>query len=279
MTSISTRFPVAYAQEIDTGKLKEADIRELSGTEYRQFIIDALEARYNKLPDTANHAAYQPYATVEVNGRVVARIDNHGWAQMSNSLGARLSAQLPGEIDGQTGPVLAQKRAEIIAEALGGEVVNAPTALTQSAFDALRPPGITVDQTAMQADPLYQILQKTKQIESQFRAQQIAREGEAGAASPAAATDTAASAEEEASAVAEGKSDAVEAFMEYMAKTPEERYFEAFLNSKGMTEEAFQALPPAEQQALLKEFEQYVKRQVGDASAERLARAARSGLF
>ncbi|WP_422368037.1 hypothetical protein [Pelagibius sp.] len=79
--------------------------------------------------------------------------------------------------------------------------------------------------------------------------------------------------------VAEGKSDAVEAFLEYIAKTPEQRYFEAFLNAKNMTEEQFQALPPAEKQSLLKEFEEHVKQHVGEATAERMARAAGDGLL
>ena len=79
--------------------------------------------------------------------------------------------------------------------------------------------------------------------------------------------------------VANGKSDAVAAFREYMSKTPEERYFEAFLNSKGMTQEQFEAQSTADKNALLKEFEDYVKQKVGEATAERLARSAASSLL
>ncbi|NIA69117.1 hypothetical protein HBA54_11010 [Pelagibius litoralis] len=279
MTSISTGVPVADARQIDTSKLKSGGIRELTGEEYRKFIDDMekrLSVSYQTQPDTANHPAYQPYATVEVNGKVVARIDNHGWTQMSNSLGAKLSGKLPGMVNGQVGPALAQKRAEIIAEALGGKVVMAPTALTQPTFNNLPEPDIAVDQMAMHKDPLYLRLQKTKQIESQFRAQHIAQELDAD---DAKAADAAAIADGEAEAVEDGKSDAVRAFLEYMAKTPEERYFEAFLNSKGMTQEEFEALPPEEKQALMREFEDYVKQQVDKASAEQMARSAASKLL
>ena len=282
MTSISTGIPFADARQIDTSKLKNAGIRELTGEEYRKLIEDMekrLSLSQQTQPDIATHPAYQPYATVEVNGKVVARIDNHGWAQMSNGLGAKLAGHLPGSVNGQTGPVLAQKRAEMIAEALGGTVVMAPTALTQPAFNNLPQPSVTVDQAAIHKDPLYLILQKTKQIESQFRAQQIGQELEAGDAKGAGSADAAAPMDGESGAVEDGKSDAVRAFLEYMAKTPEERYFEAFLKSKGMTEEQFEALPPEEKQALMKEFEDYVKQHVEEASAERIARAAVAGLL
>lgn len=107
-----------------------------------------------------------------------------------------------------------------------------------------------------------------------FMAQQMAQTAADGAKTTTPEVEEGAD-----SPVDEGKSDAVEAFMEYMAKTPEERYFEAFLNAKGMTEESFHALPPEDKQALLREFEDYVKQHVGEASAERIARAAGSGLF
>lgn len=202
MTSIPTGIPVADARQIDTSKLKNAGIRELTGEEYRKFIDDMekrLGVSHQTRPDTSNHPAYQADAAV--------------------------------------------------------------------------------DQAAMRKDPLYLLLQKTKQIESQFRAQQIAQEPEADDAKGAGPADAGAPTDGEAGAVEDGKSDAVRAFLEYMAKTPEERYFEAFLKSKGMTEEQFQALPPEEKQALMKEFEDYVKQHVEDASAERIARAAGAGLF
>ena len=64
-----------------------------------------------------------------------------------------------------------------------------------------------------------------------------------------------------------------------MAKTPEERYFESFLKSKGMTKEEFEALPPEEQQALVTEFKEAVKQRVADENARKLTRTRFAGLL
>lgn len=130
------------------------------------------------------------------------------------------------------------------------------------------------DRAAGETDPQPDHQRGGPESATSFMTQQMAQTAADGAKTNTPAAEGAAD-----SPVEEGKSDAVEAFMEYMAKTPEERYFEAFLNAKGMTEEGFQALPPEDKQALLREFEDYVKRHLGDASAERIARAAGSGLF
>jgi hypothetical protein len=240
---------------------------QLTGEELQSHLArmeKLLEARYQQLPDLSGHPAYQDYATVEVNGQVVATIDNHGFTTTSNSVGARIGRLLPGDVNGQTGPVLAQARADIIAKALGGKVVKSASALTQAQFNGLPQPTATVDVEAMRADPLFAALQKSKQAASAFAAQQIAQVGsrDAGAAEDA-----------------EGDSPAVRAFLEYMAKTPEERYFETFLTAKGMTQEEFDALPAEDKRALLKDFEAYVKQSVENESAEKVARTSRSELL
>ncbi len=79
----------------------------------------------------------RPYATVTRNGKVIAKISNNGSVEASNALGSEI-----GEIlnDGLSrGPELAQKRARQIADALGGKVVKASTAQTQTQWQA-RPP-------------------------------------------------------------------------------------------------------------------------------------------
>lgn len=76
-----------------------------------------------------------------------------------------------------------------------------------------------------------------------------------------------------------GESAAVAAFLEFMAKTPEERYLESFLKARGMTQEEFESLPPEQQKALLKEFQEYVRQSVENDSAEKVARAVRSELL
>ncbi len=107
-------------------------------------------------------------------------------------------------------------------------------------------------------------LQKASQAETEFRTQQIAQEGDAVVS---AGDDD------------EEQSEAVKAFLDYMSKTPEERYFESFLKSKGMTKEEFEALPPEEKQALLKEFQEMVRERTEAESAKKLARTAASELL
>ena len=263
MTSVSTGYAASLAsvKQLDTSKLT---MKQLTSEELQSHFARMekfLEARHRQFPDLSSHPAYQDYATVEVNGKVVATIDNHGFATTSNSVGAKLAGQLPGSVNGKTGPVLAQVRAELIAGMLGGTVVKSASAITQAAFDRLPQPSVTVDQAALQADPLYASLQKARQAASTFAAQQIAQE-----------TD-------EAEAAGGNGSPAADAFLDYMAKTPEERYFEAFLKAKGMTKEKFEALPAEEQQALLQEFEEAVKQSVEAASIDEAARAEASGLL
>lgn len=275
MTAVSTGYPVsqAHVKPLDMSKLKPVQLTGEALQSHLARMEKLLEARYQQLPDLSGHPAYQDYATVEVNGQVVATIDNHGFTTTSNSVGARIGRLLPGDVNGQTGPVLAQARADIIAKALGGKVVKSSTALTQAEFRRLPEPKVTIDTEAMQADPLFAALQKSKQAASAFAAQQIAQEG-AQEGSPLKGSGDAGAAED-----AEGGSPAVRAFLEYMAKTPEERYFGAFLSAKGMTKEEFDALPAEEKRALLKEFEAYVKQSVENDSAEKVARTSRAELL
>jgi len=67
----------------------------------------------------------------------------------------------------------------------------------------------------------------------------------------------------------------VKAFLDYMSKSPEERYFEAFLKSRGMTAEDYEAMSPKEQQGLLKDFEDTLKQRLGQATEQSNAGSAR----
>ena len=111
-------------------------------------------------------------------------------------------------------------------------------------------------------------LQREKQAETEFHTQQLAQE---------LGVDHVASTDE--ADRPEYNSKAIQAFLDYMAKTPEERYFESFLKSKGMTKEEFEALPPEEQQALVTEFKEAVKQRVADENARKLTRTRFAGLL
>ncbi|WP_299615337.1 hypothetical protein [Pelagibius sp.] len=179
----------------------------------------------------------------------------------------------PGTMDHQD--LGARRRAKVPNAGQSSFLKRLETMLEARQTFASANPGAAATAFAIQRDGAFQLpAEKTQQIEIAIRAQQMAQAGEADDEASAGRAGAAAE-----SPVAEGKSDAVQAFLDYVAKTPEERYLEAFLNSKGLTEEQFQALPAEERQALLKQFEEFVKRQVGNATAERLARAAGTGLF
>ncbi|MBT5107277.1 MAG: hypothetical protein HOM25_01225 [Rhodospirillaceae bacterium] len=94
-------------------------------------------------------------------------------------------------------------------------------------------------------------LQKTKQSGTLFDAQKIAQEpaqvnAPEDAGSAAASDDSA--------------SDAVNKFLDYMSKTPEERYYEALLAEMGLTKEQLQALPPEERAKIEAEIQEKMQK-------------------
>lgn len=140
-----------------------------------------LDAASRSEPDPSvltSHPALQTYATVTVNGKVVATIDNQGVAGASNAVASRFADRISNEVNGSNGPDLAQLRAQQIAALLGGKVEKASTAMTQQQFnanpidpDALRP---RIDVEAMKQHPLYQQLQDIRAQRMAFLAQQEA---------------------------------------------------------------------------------------------------------
>ena len=177
MVPVSVGIPIDRpgVTRLDPSQLKTFKLHEAPEDLFQSMIRaqeKMLEWRHTTHPDTSQHPAYKEYATVEVGGKVVARIDNHGFVRTSNALGARLSGQLPGDMDGQTGPLLAQVRAEHIAALLGGKVRKSSDALTQGQFMALAGPRFVLDHEAMKEDPLYLALQNTKEARVLFLAQQ-----------------------------------------------------------------------------------------------------------
>lgn len=88
------------------------------------------------------------YAEVKVGDRVVATVTNSGYVQSSNALGGRVNSAL--DDDDSTGPTLAERRAQQIAQALGGTVVKADTAQTRAQW--LARPAITwsINYTSLQ---------------------------------------------------------------------------------------------------------------------------------
>ena len=68
-----------------------------------------------------------------------------------------------------------------------------------------------------------------------------------------------------------GQSAVVTALLDYMHKTPEERYFEAILKEKGLTPEQYDALPPKEKTELREMIMDEVReRMIADATKQAL---------
>ncbi len=153
-------------------KVKVLRVSEAPEQVYKKFIMTQekfLELRHSSTPDTSSNPAYQEYAKVKVNGKVVTKIDNHGWTETSNALSGNMLKGLPDSVNGnKAGPVLAQARAEYIAELLGGEVVKSSTALTQSQFGDTPRPKTEVDFKSLRNDPLYEQLQQIKLARTSF---------------------------------------------------------------------------------------------------------------
>ncbi|PCJ01068.1 MAG: hypothetical protein COB14_04085 [Alphaproteobacteria bacterium] len=182
MTSIQTGIYInsPHVTALDTSKMKAFHVSEAPEELYQSFISAEekfLKSQYTEHPDTSNHPLYQPYATVQVDGKTVATLYNSGSVSSSNALGAKIQKLFANENTNLSGPAGAQDRAGKIAELLGGTVEKSSTAMTQAQFNATGQPQGTVDYKAMHEDPMYEKLQKTKQARTLFLAQQIAQEG------------------------------------------------------------------------------------------------------
>jgi hypothetical protein len=148
-------IPVSELKQLDTSKLKAisiADLPELRDQMATHWLnMQAAEARMaTEVPDNAEQNIY---ATVKVNGKVVATLYNGGSSAMTNAAaGAVGDLQDPPGLNG--GPDLAQARAERIAKALGGTIEKAPTAITQSQWTPR--PDISTNYSRTQLDEAWQ---------------------------------------------------------------------------------------------------------------------------
>ncbi len=181
MTSIQAGISInnPNVKAIDTSTLKLFKVHEADEELYQRLIGGQekfLKHLYTQHPDTSSHPSTKPYATVEVNGKTAATLDNSGGASSSSPFSGRIQKLLASDDSNLTGPDGAQDRAEKIAELLGGTVVKSSTAITMAQFNAMPALKGTVNYQAMKNDPLYEQLQKTKEARTLFLAQQLAQE-------------------------------------------------------------------------------------------------------
>ena len=128
-------IPVSAVKALDMSGLKlisvrdNPELRDLMATNWlRMQAADAAAAT-----DVPDNAPQNIYATVKVNGKVVATLYNAGSSAMTNEAAAKVGdLQDPASLIG--GPDLAQWRAERIAKAVGGTIEKASTAIAQSVW-------------------------------------------------------------------------------------------------------------------------------------------------
>lgn len=93
------------------------------------------------------------YAEVKRNGKTIATLYNSGTLESPNAVAAQIR-DLPSVRDSQqSGPALAQARAEEIAALLGGSVEKSATAQTQTAWQASPKQQYVTDWEALRRDP------------------------------------------------------------------------------------------------------------------------------
>ncbi len=114
----------------------------------------------NVVTDVPDNAPQNIYATVKVNGKVVATLYNGGSSAMTNDAAAKVAdLQDPPGLSG--GPDLARWRAEHIAKAVGGTVEKASTAITQSAWKPRQT--TSTDYTRAQLDAAFEAMMAERQ--------------------------------------------------------------------------------------------------------------------
>lgn len=107
----------------------------------------------NSATDVPDNASQNIYANVKVNGKVVATLYNGGSSMMTNEAAAKVGdLRAPPGLTG--GPDLARWRAERIAEAVGGTVEKASTAIAQSEWN----PRGTTSSTRTQSDAAFEAM-------------------------------------------------------------------------------------------------------------------------
>lgn len=188
MTSISAGFSLdgANVHSIADSGIKSFSLQDAPDDLFQQIMegqLTMLRGQYSSMPSTSSNPTYKSYADVVVGGTVIAKIDNHGFVQSDNGLGGKINRLLgDGEEDAgsKSGPELARARAEKIAAAFGGRVVTAPTAMSQSAFDAVAQPTIKVDTERLTRDPQYLALQAVAAARPEFYAQLFGQDEAAG---------------------------------------------------------------------------------------------------
>ncbi|WP_347337111.1 hypothetical protein [Bradyrhizobium lablabi] len=154
-------IPVSAVKALDMSGLKIMSVRD--NPELRDLMasnwLRMQAANSAAATDVPDNAPQNIYATVKVNGKVVATLYNAGSSAMTNDAAGKVGDwQDP---PGLLGPDLAQWRAELFAKAVGGTVEKAPTAITQSEWKPRQT--ISTDYTRAQLDAAFEAMMAERQ--------------------------------------------------------------------------------------------------------------------
>ncbi|MCE3233178.1 MAG: hypothetical protein K0R98_1435 [Rickettsiaceae bacterium] len=124
---LSSKVDISSIKKLDALKL---EVKELP-PEMKANLDEIWKNRFKIPVGKPDNSPDNIYATVKINGHIVATLYNSGSSVTSNSAYVKVK-NLPsmGENEKSVGPELAQKRAEEIAKVLGGKVEKATTAKT-----------------------------------------------------------------------------------------------------------------------------------------------------
>ena len=150
-------IPVSAVKKLDTSGLKSISVEDNPELRDRMATnwLEMQAAQSTFATDVPDNAPQNIYATVKVNGKVVATLYNGGSSAMTNDAAAKAGdlQDPPGLIGG---PDLAQWRAEHIAKAVGGTIEKAPTAIVQSAWTPRQ--SVSTNYTREQLDAAFQAM-------------------------------------------------------------------------------------------------------------------------
>jgi hypothetical protein len=137
------------------------EVRDLMATNWLNMRAGEV-AMATEVPD---NAPQNIYATVKVDGKVVATLYNGGSSWTTNAVGAKVGDLDPARNGSPPGgPNLAQWRAEYIAKVVGGTIEKAPTAITQSQWTPR--PSVSRDYSRAQLDAAFEAVMAEGQKDS-----------------------------------------------------------------------------------------------------------------
>jgi len=161
------RIPISEVKKLDSAGLKIVSIKDLP--EVRDQLATTWlvrqAAELTMATEVPDNAPQNIYATVKVDGKVVATLYNGGSSWTTNAVGAMVGDLDPSRNGSPPGgPNLAQWRAEYIAKVVGGTIEKAPTAITQSQWTPR--PSVSRNYSRAQLDAAFEAVMAERQKDS-----------------------------------------------------------------------------------------------------------------